>query len=102
MASVRPEKHQCGDTIVEAMQWPTGSTYRDVCQRAAIHRWVWDNDCHTWVTHAKSNPDDVYVTLETLEGNMRLHPGDWVIRGVLNIFYRQDAEAFANDFAKAS
>jgi hypothetical protein len=91
-------EYQCGDTVVEAMQWPEGDSYSDVCKRAAIHRWVWDNDGHTWVTFAKANPDDVFVALETLEGNVRVDAGDWILRGVLNVFYRQDAETFAADF----
>lgn len=90
--------YQCGDTVVEAAQWPCGSSYSSVCQRAAIHRWVWDNDGHTWVTFAKANPDDVYVALETLDGNVRVDADDWIVRGVLNVFYRLDAAAFAADF----
>lgn len=91
-------KYQCGDTIVEAMQWPHGDSYSEVCKRAAIHRWVWDNDGRTWVTFAKANPDDVYVALEALDGNVRVDGGDWILRGVLNVFYRQDDETFAADF----
>jgi hypothetical protein len=80
------------------MQWPTGESYAEVCQRAAIHRWVWGNDGHTWVTFAKADPDDVYVALETLVGNVRIDAGDWILRGVLNGFYRATPEAFAANF----
>lgn len=96
VASIR--QYRCGDTVVEAAQWPTGDSYSEVCARASIHRWVWDNDGHTWVTTPKANPDDVYVSLETLKGNVRVDGGDWIVRGALNTFFRLDAEAFARDF----
>jgi hypothetical protein len=87
--------YRCGDTVVEAMQWPAGDSYQEVCQRAAIHRWVWANDGHTWVTTPKSDPDDVHVTLETINERVRINDEDWIIRGVLNTFYRCDPETFA-------
>lgn len=95
-------RYQCGDTVVEAMQWPCGDGYASVCKRAAIHRWVWGNDGHTWVTFNKADPDDVYVALETLDGNVRVDADDWIVRGVLNVFYRMDNAAFWADFEAVS
>jgi hypothetical protein len=40
----------------------------------------------------------VYVALETLVGNVRIDAGDWILRGVLNGFYRATPEAFAANF----
>lgn len=91
----RPERYTCADTVIEAAQWPSGESYDEVCQRAAIHRWVWDNDGHTWVTFAKADPDDVFVTLEAIEGNTRINAGDWIIRGALNTWFRCDPDTFA-------
>lgn len=91
---MRPQVYSSGDTLVEAMQWSSGDSYAEVCQRAAIHRWVWDNDGHTWVTTPKANPDDVHVQLETITGTERINSGDWVIRGALNTFFRCDPETF--------
>ncbi len=71
---------------IEAMQWPAQVTndYETASAIAAIHRWVNGNGGKTEVL---VDGDDVYPTIVTLEGHMRISPGDWVIRGVQGEFY---------------
>ncbi|MCC9182583.1 hypothetical protein [Mycolicibacterium mageritense] len=89
---------------IEAMQWPDDGddSYAAVCQRAAIHRWVWDNGGKTWVVTPESDPADVHVVVETLEGQMRISPGDWVIRGVKGEFYPCKPDIFAATYDSAN
>lgn len=34
-----------------------------------------------------ATPENHYLAIETLEGQMRANPGDWIIRGVKGEFY---------------
>lgn len=84
-----PQKFRMKPVEIEAMQWPEDDdvSYPAVCQRAAVHHWVWDNGGRTWVATPRSDPQDVHVMVETLEGRRRISPGDWIIRGTRGEFY---------------
>lgn len=89
---------------VEAARWPEDgdTSYASVCQRADIHRWVWAGGGKTWVVSPKT-PDDgtgVHVVIETLEGNMRIGSGDYVIRGIKGEFYPCKADIFEASYDK--
>ncbi len=44
---------------------------------------------------AEDEVDDTVVLIDTLEGQMRAKPGDWIIRGVHGEFYPCDQAVFA-------
>ena len=76
---------------IEAVQWPVKAqldrgSYETACRIAAIHRWVQSNGGITEVVPAEF-PEDIHVVIVTLEGKMRIDPGDWIIRGVKGEFY---------------
>lgn len=71
---------------IEAEQWPDDgdTSYDALCQRAKIHRWIKDNGGKTQVVN---HMGDIYSAIITLEGEMRISSGDFVIRGVQGEFY---------------
>lgn len=79
-----PQRYRKKPVVVEAMQWPDAESYESVCQRAAIHRWVNGNGHQTEVV---DDNGDIYAAVVTLEGKMRIGPGDYVIRGISGEFY---------------
>ncbi|SIH16010.1 Uncharacterised protein [Mycobacteroides abscessus subsp. abscessus] len=83
---------------VEAIQWPTDDELDSASQRAAVHVWVWGHGGRTWVVTPKGNPDDVHVVIATLEGDMRINPGDWIIRGVAGEFYPCKPDIFEQTY----
>jgi hypothetical protein len=92
---------------IEAMQWPVAAqieadTYDVRCAIAAVHRWVWDNGGRTWVVTPAADPDDVHVVIDTLEGQMRIAPGDWVIRGVKGEFYPCKSDIFEATYERVA
>jgi len=61
--------------VVEAIQYWPGQTCRQVAEFMAVsHN---EHDCF----------DDAEWAVETLEGLMWAHPGDWIVRGVEGEFY---------------
>ncbi|MEN4419785.1 hypothetical protein VXD82_02045 [Mycobacteroides chelonae] len=91
-------------TPLETMQWPDDQDhdYDAVCQRAAIHRWVWANGGKTWVVMPKATPEDVHVVLETPQGRQRIKPGDFIIRDKAGEFclYQVPARTFVDDLGR--
>ncbi|MCG7592434.1 hypothetical protein [Mycobacterium sp. PSTR-4-N] len=92
-----PQRFRKKPVEVEAMQWPRDdeTDYQSVVRRAALHQWVWDNGGKTYVRGGTGGLHDVHVVIETLEGDMRVAPGDWVIRGIAGEFYPCKADIFA-------
>lgn len=102
---LEPQKFRKKPVEIEAMQWPADDgddSYAAVCQRAAVHRWVWGNGGKTWVVTPATDRQDVHVVVETLEGNMRISAGDWVIRGVQGEFYPCKPDIFAATYDSIS
>ncbi|MGH3953680.1 MAG: hypothetical protein ACRDTI_06555 [Mycobacterium sp.] len=85
---------------IEAMQWPNDDddSYDARCQRAAVHRWVWGNGGKTWIVTPKANLSDVHAIVQTLEGDMRISPADWIIRGVAGEFYLCKPDIFEQTY----
>lgn len=71
---------------VEAMQWPDDedATYESVCKRAAIHRWVNSSGGKTNVVNVDG---DIYAVMAGSEGDMRISPLSWIIKGGDGRFY---------------
>lgn len=84
----KPQRFRKKPVVIEAMQWPVkaqieADTYEVRCRIAAVHRWVNGNGGRTEVKPAP----DIHVVVDTPEGEMRISPGDWIIRGVAGEFY---------------
>jgi hypothetical protein len=95
---MKPQRFRKKPVEIEAMQWPEGddTTYDSVCRRAAVHRWVNDNGGKTEVIGDSVGDDcDIYAAIVTLEGNMRISGGDYIIRGVQGEFYPCKPDIFA-------
>ncbi|SKF90466.1 hypothetical protein [Mycobacteroides abscessus] len=86
---------------IEAMQWPDADDENgeEVVQRSSdIHAWVWGSGGRTWIVTPKANPSDVHAVLQTLEGDMRISPGDWIIRGVAGEFHPCKPDIFEQTY----
>jgi len=76
--------------VIEAVQW-------DGTTEQAIEIDTWMHGCATVMTDAK-RPDYCELTIETLEGVMRVDPGDYVIRGIQGEFYPCKPDIFAETY----
>jgi hypothetical protein len=63
--------------VIEAMPWPIAGSYADAVD---IRQWVRENGGEARTNHAG-------LFIVTLEGDMEVLPGDWVIRGIKGEFY---------------
>ena len=77
-----PTRWRKKPVTIEAVHYPAVPTVYD---NAALHRWVNDNGGRTNVIHRAAV--GAYIVIVTLEGDMRVNPGDYVIRGVQGEFY---------------
>jgi hypothetical protein len=59
-------------------------------ERLAVYRWVRDGGGQVEI-----DPTDGAFLIATLEGRMRVDPGDWVIRGVAGEHYPCKPDIFA-------
>lgn len=78
---------------IEAMHYPPEPTVYD---NARLHRWVNDNGGRTNVLYSRGVGAHIVIT--TLEGDMRVNPGDYVIRGLVGEFYPCDPDVFAKTY----
>lgn len=67
---------------VEAVQWHGESNCLEVFKFLGME-------------HADDEMDHSVIYIDTLEGVMEVHPGDWVIRGVQGEYYPCKSEIFA-------
>lgn len=74
--------------IIEAMQL-TVNNFNDVL------RWCGG------VSHTPEKLNDVAIDIETLEGVMRAHIGDWIIEGVNGEFYPCKNDVFWQSYEEA-
>ena len=77
-----PRHYRKRPVVIEAMRRPVSPTAWD---NAALHRWVNDNGGRTVVVVDDSGL--ACIAIVTLEGQMLVGPGDFVIRGVKGEFY---------------
>jgi hypothetical protein len=73
--------------VVEAMRM---LSYVDFPQGAA-----WINANGGQARYGQTDPGPAWLSIITLEGAMRVDPGDWIIRGVEGEFYPCKASVFA-------
>lgn len=78
---------------IEAMQWSD-----EVDNARQIQTWLALYGKNAWLD-TSSGPD--YLTIPTLEGEMRASPGDWIIRGVKGEFYPCKPDIFAATYEPA-
>jgi len=87
---------------IEAMQVPAQAT---PAEAIAVYQWVeshigsvpapgYEEDVHDY-EGVTIDPADGLMVIRTLEGDMKVSLGDWVIRGVQGEFYPCKPEIFA-------
>ena len=81
----QPVQYRKKPVVIEAMQWPAEGMYGGIIP---IRDWVRANggQCRT---------DFAGFFIVTLEGDMTVMPGDYVIKGVAGEFYPCKPEIFA-------
>ncbi len=69
--------------VLEAMQWPTITPDSDDISKTAepFHEWIGESFSDFWQS------GELKGRIKTLEGVMRVVPGDWIIKGVAGEFY---------------
>ena len=72
--------------VIEAMQW-VGDNFVEVDEFVACPH--------------ETYPADGYVIIPTLEGEMRVSLGDWIIRGVSGEFYPFKPDIFEKTYEPA-
>lgn len=78
---------------IEAIQF-TGSNWGDVLD------WASANGADGVGVHSAVPPETPYLTIHTLEGDMRADVGDWIIRGVKGELYPCKPDIFAATYEK--
>jgi hypothetical protein len=91
----KPQRYRKKPVEIEAMQFLPGDSYAERARTAALHRWVWNNGGKTEVAIEGG------LTIQTLEGDMHVSPGDYVIRGVQGEFYPCKPNIFAATYEPA-
>lgn len=76
---------------VDAVRW-TGANMDEVAAFAG----------DAWPGHVAPNPPADDLIVDTLEGEMRCQPGDWLIRSVVGEFYPCKADVFASTYEPAA
>lgn len=89
MDEAKPIKVRKKPVVVEAMRWDG-----DVRSGHPVTRWINYNGGRARYT--PGTVQDLYI--ETLEGNMVVSPGDYVIRGVNGEFYPCKPDIFAKTY----
>ena len=78
-----PDRYRKKPVEIDAMQWPVKMAAFRLSAVGDVLRWVNNNG-------GCINAGDKYsqkAIIETLEGDMLVNPGDWIIRGVAGEFY---------------
>lgn len=98
MSTQTPTKYRKRPVVIEAMQWdgtPEGATL--------IIDWVLANGgtaTYSCSPEHGCTPElgAHWLTIRTLEGDMRAQDGWWVLRGIAGEFYPHDPEIFPNAY----
>ena len=75
--------------VIEAVQW-TGDNLAEL-----------ENFMDRWIDRTLEVEYGNQIVVRTLEGNMRAHVSDWIIRGVQGEFYPCKADIFAATYEAA-
>jgi hypothetical protein len=70
------QKFQKKPVVIEAMQY---SGMRELQDAVKVFNWLDE--------HGIKHRHDKGLVIETLEGDMRADPGDWIIKGIKGEFY---------------
>ena len=81
--------------VIEAVQW-TGTNVDEVLGFTQARASVRDES----IQNARNSSSRVLI-IETLEGDMRAEPGDWIICGVKGEFYPCKPDIFAATYEPA-
>lgn len=102
---------------IEAMQFPLEAENGGVALAMQVAAWMEENG-YPWLTGNALEPStlkganadgggiwidpaDGHLMIRTLEGDMKVSLGDWVIRGVAGEFYPCRPEIFEKTYVKA-
>ena len=75
------------DSLFPVMQWIDGDGGK-------TGEWCWDEDDDKFIVER-------YLTIETLEGNMKAQENDWIIKGVQGEFYPCKPDIFEATYERA-
>ena len=78
------QRYRKRPVVIEAVRW-TGSNSGQVAELAG----------DAWPGNVAPNPPGDDLIIDTLEGEMRCQPGDWLIKGVAGEFYPCREDIFA-------
>ena len=84
---------------VEAIQYfnaDDGKITLDECIRFGEGKVTTESE----VLSIDSSVEGVYLTIETLEGNMKINNGDWIIKGITGEFYPCKPDIFEKTYDK--
>ena len=84
--------------IIEALQYPTDPF--DNAGAISVYEWVRRNSLGK--TSAYIDPMSGDLMIHTLEGDMRVSAGDWIIRGVQGEFYPCKPDIFKATYEEVS
>ena len=104
-----PERWRKRPVEIDAMHYPLEPTVYD---NARLHRWINDNGGRTEIVKVFTGGPDLTaraqfavraaVAIRTLEGDMIVSPGDYVIRGVQGEFYPCKPDVFEATYERVS
>ena len=92
-----PKTYRKKPVEIEAMRVPLGMANSGV---AAILEWATENRVVMYV-HGNS-ASDFWITIPTLEGDMKASPGDFIIRGVQGEFYPCKSDIFEATYERVA
>lgn len=73
-----------------AVQW-TGDNFREIVDFVGVKNLVWNGRC-----------GDVNLNIYTLEGNLHIEVGDWIICGIKGEFYPCKPDIFEQTYEEVS
>ena len=85
-----PDRYRKRPVEIEAVQWPVENLAFRLDARNKVLRWINSNGGRIDV----GDKHGTTAIIETLEGYMRVSPGDWIIRGVAGEFYPCRSDIF--------
>ena len=74
---------------IEAMQYIPGDDIR----QAAIE-WIGESCRHTFMDDSGCLQESTSIFIKTPEGELRVSPGDWIIKGTKGEFYPRKPDVF--------
>lgn len=79
--------------VIEARQFPEMDDEKEVALANDICEW-----CGGEPVADEETTEGPYILINTLEGQMKARPGDWIIKGVSGEFYPCKADIFTKTY----